>query len=113
MSASKEELIQREEKLIQHGLEQLISTAAGRAWAFHFLSQCGIYQVNSIEPQQLTFEAGKRNLGIKFLYEMESLDPDVYGKMRQEHNNRKKEIDNVRSTNTSDTSDSDTSFNHL
>jgi len=89
-------------QIVELGYKQLLSTAQGRALAYSIIADCGIFQADPLDEKVIMFNAGKRNMGLKLLADIEFYDPEAMLKMIQEDANRKKEIAIYERTNNRD-----------
>jgi hypothetical protein len=62
-----------------------LSTVQGRAWFYHFLSECGALVIAPcFEPNRDYFDQGQRNVGLRILNEILTHCPEQYTQMRKE-----------------------------
>ncbi len=63
-------------------LEALVNTAAGAAFLWRLLTECGIYTASSDEAQAMAIHEGKRRIGQWVLAELIDVKEELYTKVR-------------------------------
>lgn len=79
-------------------IEAQLGTAQGRRFLNRMLSECGVYQATfSMDHAAMSFQEGKRNLGIKILADIMEVSPKKYMVMmleaKEERERLKQRID--------------------
>jgi hypothetical protein len=68
-------------QVIQH----LLSTEAGRSWAWRFLEFCHVYNQSYVsDPYDTAFNEGQRSIGNLFLADISRYSPESYLLMTKE-----------------------------
>lgn len=66
-----------------------LATTQGRTWFYHFLADCGVFQIDpTFEPHRDYFALGMRNVGMKVFSDIKSHCPDLYILMEQQEHAR-------------------------
>lgn len=80
------------ERLEQDRIEFIraaLATTQGRTWFYHFLADCGVFQIDpTFEPNRDYFALGMRNVGLKVFADIKSNCPDLYILMEQQEHAR-------------------------
>lgn len=66
-------------------LRVVLATVQGRRFVWRYLTVCGIFQTSvGQEPHQTYYNEGKREVGLRFLDDINESDPDAYLLMLKE-----------------------------
>lgn len=65
---------------------QLMSGADGRLWTWRVLGACGVFH-SSWDPHggRMSFNEGRRDVGLQLLADITRICPDLYGQMQKEN----------------------------
>lgn len=70
-------------------LRAALGTIQGRTWFYHFLADCGVFQIDpTFEPHRDYFALGMRNVGMKTFSEIKTHCPDLYILLEQQEHAR-------------------------
>lgn len=69
-------------------LSVVLSDPHGRRFIWRILSECGVFQTSfSPDSNQMYFNEGERNVGLKIFSEVNEVSPEAYLKMMKENEN--------------------------
>ena len=87
-------------------LRGLMSLPAGRAWVFHLLESCHVFQSSYTgDGLSMAFKEGERNVGLRLLSDVMSTCPDQYIQAMREANERSSIVPGRTDTASGDESD--------
>lgn len=98
-NAADPEQVEKAAKKEKRGREQevddikfILSSAQGRRFYWRLLERCGVYSLSfrAGQPDQTAYLEGHRNIGLTFLNDLMTAEPEAYLKMMKE-----KEINDV------------------
>lgn len=86
-----DDFLQRQRKDV---VQALMSTSPGRAYIWAELGQCHIFASSfSLDPLQMAFTEGERNIGLRNLNDILEWCPDQFVQMMREQNARQHAAD--------------------
>ena len=70
----------------QNGINKLLQDKEVREWLWDMLLQCGVFtQLPGLDPIQMAYRSGRKDIGMLILNEIILANPDAYRKMMEEN----------------------------
>lgn len=74
-------------------VKSILSTKAGRRFYYRYMKECGVFRISYTgNGSETFFNEGQRNVGLKFLADINDADPEIYATMIKENQEEKPNV---------------------
>lgn len=74
----------READLLEEAYRFVLGDEKGRRVLWHVLSECGVFRLSMTGNSQTFFNEGMRNIGLRLLDRVMTIEPDAFAEMYRE-----------------------------
>lgn len=72
----------KSDELFTAAIRKVLDLPEGRLLLWEYLAYCGVFQGGRASTEELQFNAGKRDVGLRILHDIEAARPDLIQIMR-------------------------------